>query len=584
MTVELWSRLVKPAQNAGMMNKGYAWILTQGLSSVLDPKALNVTAKGYMDCALGVKPSLNDSNMNKRISLSTTLMSKYGKTLSLYGLWAYDTITALANAVKNAGLVDNDVANRGMHTITGPKLRTSIMETNFSGLSGNFNLKLGQLEPSEFVVYNVKNQTERITGYWRPETGLDQNDSVEVEWPGNAEERPPKLKIGVPTKANFIEFANVSGEGQSISATGFAVEVFKKVVEVLPFPLPHEFVPVDNTNGYYGLLCNISDKASFHSFMLLSIVLLLSTFLNVDVDVIIGDITIVGNLTKCVDFTMPYLDTSVLMVVNVRSDSKNGWILLKPSDWKLWLILGVIFVGATVIVIILERKTKDDAESKFRHLVRNPFLVYMSDVESLRSDKSKWVVIVVMFVLSIAMQVYTAKLSERITTKPSSSKDLQEIKRNHKRVGYQTNSWVREFLIHQIGLNGEHTFTDLRTTVDKSKYKSDVEMRERTILTARRVVSLSHKINTELDTELHSDCDHSDCVHSVDLSNSDSDSISDSLVVFTDSCSNFANSDVMAERQADHATLKELGAPDVNYQPLCIQYPDIAANFELKSV
>ncbi|KAI9114204.1 hypothetical protein K1719_014854 [Acacia pycnantha] len=73
---------------------------------------------------------------------------------------------------------------------------------------------------------------------------------------------------------------------------------------------------------------------------------------------------------------------------------------------------------------------------------------------------------------------------------------------------------------------------------------------ERTILTARRVVSLSH--NTELDTELHSDCDHSDCVHSVDLSYSYSDSIPDSLVVFTDSCSNFANSDVMAERQEDH--------------------------------
>ncbi|KAI9112359.1 hypothetical protein K1719_016556 [Acacia pycnantha] len=39
----------------------------------------------------------------------------------------------------------------------------------------------------------------------------------------------------------------------------------------------------------------------------------------------------------------------------------------------------------------------------------------------------------------------------------------------------------------------------------------------------------------------------------------------------------------MAGEQANHHTLKELGAPDVNYQPLCIQYPDLAANFELKS-
>ncbi|KAI9117946.1 hypothetical protein K1719_011088 [Acacia pycnantha] len=97
---------------------------------------------------------------------------------------------------------------------------------------------------------------------------------------------------------------------------------------------------------------------------------------------------------------------------------------------------------------------------------------------------------------------------------------------------------------------------------------------ERTILSARRVVRLSHRINTELDTELESDCDHS-----VDLS----DCSSDSLVVFTYSSSNFANSDIMAEEQENRPTLKELAAPDVNYQPLCIQYPDLAANFELKS-
>ncbi|KAI9126444.1 hypothetical protein K1719_002865 [Acacia pycnantha] len=46
-----------------------------------------------------------------------------------------------------------------------------------------------------------------------------------------------------------------------------------------------------------------------------------------------------------------------------------------------------------------------------------------------------------------------------------------------------------------------------------------------------------------------SDPDHSDCVHSVDLSDCGSDSISDSLVVSTDSSSNFANSDIMAEEQ-----------------------------------
>ncbi|KAK4283959.1 hypothetical protein QN277_000855 [Acacia crassicarpa] len=103
---------------------------------------------------------------------------------------------------------------------------------------------------------------------------------------------------------------------------------------------------------------------------------------------------------------------------------------------------------------------------------------------------------------------------------------------------------------------------------------------ERTILAARRVVSLSRGINIELDIEL----EHSDCVHSVDLSDCVcvSDSTSDSLVVFTDSSSNFANSEIMAD-QVDRPTLKELATPDVGNQNLYIQYPELAANFELKS-
>ncbi|KAI9080903.1 hypothetical protein K1719_037064 [Acacia pycnantha] len=102
-----------------------------------------------------------------------------------------------------------------------------------------------------------------------------------------------------------------------------------------------------------------------------------------------------------------------------------------------------------------------------------------------------------------------------------------------------------------------------RVDGDEGKTERSDHDSERIILTARRVVRLSHKINTELDTELEIDCDHSDCVHFVDLSDCGSDSISDSLVVFTDSSSNFAISDIMAEEQENRPTLKELVAPDL---------------------
>ncbi|KAI9116144.1 hypothetical protein K1719_013074 [Acacia pycnantha] len=428
MTVELWSKLVQHAKSAGLVDKGYAWILTQGLSSVLDPKALNIKAKGYMDGALGVRPSLADSNITKRVDFGTRLKSGYNKSLSLYGLWAYDTITVLANAVEKARLGNSD-------EIRGDLLRNKIMLQNFTGLSGNFNLGLGQLEPSEVAIYNVQDKGDVIIGLWSHERGLVQYDWV--VWPGNTNERPRKLKIGVP-KTHFTEFAGFSVEGQNVSATGFAVEVFKKVVDVLS--LPYEFVPLNSVSpsSYDDLLCQIKDK---------------------DVDVIIGDITVVASRKDCVDFTMPYLDSRLSIVVMVRSDSdsKNGDIFVEPFRRSIWLSLaaGVAGAAVTVSVIVFEIRKMNEG-SNWHPFFLNPLLIYVSGVDILKSRTSKWVMVIVMFALGIAMQVYTAYLSsilsERTMAKPSPWRDLQDIKRNNGSLGYQKDSWVKDLLLDQIKL------------------------------------------------------------------------------------------------------------------------------------
>ncbi|KAK4268538.1 hypothetical protein QN277_025184 [Acacia crassicarpa] len=439
MTVELWSRLVQHAKSAGLVDKGCAWILTQGLSSVLDPKALNIKVKGYMDGALGVRPSLADSNITKRVELGRRIVPQYGKSLSLYGLWAYDTITALANAVEKAGLANSDESRGDLRNETGPELLKAILSENFTGLSGNFNLSLGQLEPSQFVIYNVQAKRDIIFGNWSHKTGLVPDASVIVEWPGNAKERPPKLKIGVP-KTHFTEFAGFTVEGQNVSATGFAVELFKQVVDVLPFPLPYEFVPLNSVSpsSYDDLLCQMKDK---------------------NVDVLIGDITVVASRKNCVDFTMPYLDSRLSIVVKVRSDSdsKNGGTFLEPFSRSIWLSLAVGVAGAavTVSVIIFEIRKMNEG-SNWHPFFLNPLLIYVSGVDILKSRTSKWVMVLVMFVLGIAMQVYTAYLSsilsERTMAKPSPWRDLQDIKRNNGSLGYQKDSWVKDLLIDQIKL------------------------------------------------------------------------------------------------------------------------------------
>jgi len=59
--------------------------------------------------------------------------------------------------------------------------------------------------------------------------------------------------------------------------------------------------------------------------------------------------------------------------------------------------------------------------------------------------------------------------------------------------------------------------------------------------------------------------------------------LSDSVSNFSDtSHSKTVHSDIETMENNNNRTLKELAAPDVNYQTLCIQYPEVEVPFVLK--
>lgn len=70
----------------------------------------------------------------------------------------------------------------------------------------------------------------------------------------------------------------------------------------------------------------------------------------------VGDVTILANRSTYVDFTLPYTESGVIMVVRNKK-SINMWIFLKPLRWDLWLtiFLACIFFG--IVIIVLENQT-----------------------------------------------------------------------------------------------------------------------------------------------------------------------------------------------------------------------------------
>lgn len=72
----------------------------------------------------------------------------------------------------------------------------------------------------------------------------------------------------------------------------------------------------------------------------------------------VGDITIVASRAEYVDFTLPFSESGVSMIVSMEQDERqNMWIFLKPLSLSLWLTTGAAFVFTGIIIWLHERHT-----------------------------------------------------------------------------------------------------------------------------------------------------------------------------------------------------------------------------------
>ena len=72
-------------------------------------------------------------------------------------------------------------------------------------------------------------------------------------------------------------------------------------------------------------------------------------------DIAIGDITIRYNRTLYVDFTVPYTESGVAMIVPVKEKVNNMWIFSKPLSKGMWFGSIMFFIYTALVVWLLER-------------------------------------------------------------------------------------------------------------------------------------------------------------------------------------------------------------------------------------
>ncbi|XVF47778.1 hypothetical protein PTKIN_Ptkin03bG0138100 [Pterospermum kingtungense] len=109
-----------------------------------------------------------------------------------------------------------------------------------------------------------------------------------------------KLTIGILIKSGFPEFVNIDDD----HLPGFSIEVFTAVSKKLGHD--YHFVGFNGTRN--DLCCQVKDQ-------------------KMDAAVYIA---IVASRTESVDFTLPYLQSGVVMLIKVRNDGPKYVDILKP--------------------------------------------------------------------------------------------------------------------------------------------------------------------------------------------------------------------------------------------------------------
>ncbi|KAI5412676.1 hypothetical protein KIW84_057358 [Lathyrus oleraceus] len=370
------------AKNLGMMKSGYVWIATDWLPSKLDSmETVDTDTLKLLQGVVALRHHTPDTNLRK--SFFSRLKNTKGVETSRfnsYSLYAYDSVWLAAYALdtflKEGGNVsfssDPKLVNTNgsmLHLSSlrvfdgGPSFLPTLLRMNFSGLSGRiqFDPDNNLIQPS-YDILNIGESGSRRVGYWSnysglsvlapeilytrpPNTSSSNQKLFNVLWPGETINTPKgwvfpnngePLKIVVPRRVSYLGF--VSKDKNPPGVKGYCIDVFEAAINLLPYSVPRKYILYGdgNRNPDYSQLVNE---------------VALNTY-----DAAVGDVTIVPNRTRILDFTQPFMESGLVVVVPVKEIKSSPWAFLKPFTAQMWCVTGAFFLFVGAVVWILEHR------------------------------------------------------------------------------------------------------------------------------------------------------------------------------------------------------------------------------------
>ncbi|XP_028766552.1 glutamate receptor 2.7 [Neltuma alba] len=475
-SLEMVTHLFRESSKMGLVDKDSAWIISESITNLLDSVDKSVISS-YMGGSLGIKMHYLENSseyQDFQAQFRKKFRAKYpeedNSNPGFYALQAYDGIKVVIQAVERMARDKS----------SSPKaLLREILSSSINGLSGKIHFQAGQLLQNPILrIVNVVGKSYKEIDFWTQENGFttslptgksEENATANtqslagvVQWPGNLE-RTPKgwnmpvkrnpMKIAVPGRTSFSKFVKVDyGESPDQNQyKGFCIEVFDKVLELLEYDLPYEFHPLNLT--YTDLVQLVYNKTY---------------------DAVVGDVTLLAERLQYVDFTVPYAESGLSMIVPVKSQDST-WMFIKPFTWQMWAVTGAILNYTMLVVWYLERVPNPEFQGNWKRQFSTALWFTFSSLffahrEQMHSNLSRVVMAAWLLLVMVLTSSYTASLSSMLTVQQLQPNvtSIEWLKRNNVKIGCDGDSFVRTYLEkvekfnpeNIINLSSEYNYDD----------------------------------------------------------------------------------------------------------------------------
>ncbi|GJU37053.1 glutamate receptor 3.4-like protein [Tanacetum coccineum] len=467
------------AKKLGMMTSGYVWITTDWLMAVLD--SFELQDPNTMDLIQGVVSFRHHvPNSGAKKSFATkwkNIEDKQTASFNSYALYAYDSVWLLAHALNKflnaGGSITFSNKSKLQHTIghelylsafrffnEGEQLLQTILNTTFVGLTGEVKFDHNQnLMHPAYEIVNIGGTGLRTIGYWSNNLGLsvsspesnnsdrDDENLYSVIWPGGMSKNPlgwvfpnngKPMRVAVPYGYSYKEI--VTKDKSPKGVRGYSIDVFEAAVNLLPYPVtPEYFLYGDGqTNPYDDILRAVAENKY---------------------DAAVGDITVITNRTRIVDFTRSYKDSGLAIVVPYNKWKPKPWAFLRPFTIEMWLVSGGFFLFVGFVIWILEHRFNDEFRGPPRRQIITVLwftfsTLFYSHRENVVSTLGRFVLIVWLFVVLIINSSYTASLTSILTVQQltPSIEGIDSLISSKDPIGVPDGNFVYNYLIQELNI------------------------------------------------------------------------------------------------------------------------------------